>query len=115
MIPDSVLGAKLDRETAGVASGVGGSALTSDGRETGSRFDLGTNLGEKLRASEVRDVVSDFENTVGSSSLGVNDTLGNTFTIKVGETEKRKRCGSATLSAVRDGGVKMQPRTHRSS
>jgi hypothetical protein len=86
MVPVSVLGAELDRETTGVTSGIGGSTLTSDGRETSGRADLGADLCEELGAREVRNVVGDFEGTVSSSSLGVDDTLGYTFTIEVSET-----------------------------
>jgi len=85
LVPVSVLGTKLDGETTRVTGGIGRSTLTSNSRES-SGADLGTDFGEELGAGEVRDVVSNFEGTVSSSSLSVNDTFGNTFAIKVCES-----------------------------
>lgn len=75
MIPVALLRANLDGETARIACRVGRTTLATDGREARGRARLVADLAEELGARQVRDVIGDLEDAVGSATLGVDDTL----------------------------------------
>jgi len=107
VIPVSFLRSQLDRETTRVTSGIGRSTLPSDSRETSGGADLGSDLREEFGASQVGDVVGNFESSMSSCSLGVNDTLGDTLSVEVSEgidqvevLKEERSLSSSTLSGV---------------
>ena len=83
VVPVSLGGSELDGETSRISSGVGGSGLSSDGGESSRGGDLVSNLGEEFRNAEIGNVVGDLEFSVRSRSLGVDDSLGDSLSVKV--------------------------------
>lgn len=106
-VPVTFLRPQLDGETTGVTSGVGRSRLATDGGEAdgGTNF-LANTLEEGLRR-DVAEVVGDLEVTMGSGTLGVDDTLWDTLTIEVSKEidvmevlEKKRAEGAGALSGI---------------
>lgn len=84
-VPVTLLGVELDGETTGIAGSIGRTLLTSDGRETGEERGALADTVQELGLGELGDVVGNLKVTMGSSSLGVDNTLGDTLTVKVGQ------------------------------
>ena len=84
-IPVALFRVKLDREASRVASSVGRPLLTSNSGEASGALGLLADLAEKISRADVGDVVSDFKLAKGTSPFGVDDTLGNPFSVKVCE------------------------------
>lgn len=82
-VPVTFISPELDTETARVAGQVRSSALTADGRETNTDGALLVLGGEDVCHAEVVKRVGCLVETVGSTTLGVNDTLGNTLAVEV--------------------------------
>jgi hypothetical protein len=74
-IPVPLCCTDLDRESARVASRVGGTTLTADGREAGGDPSGGADLFKELGARQVADVVGNGEGAVGTRPFGVDDPL----------------------------------------
>ena len=101
-VPVTLLGVKLDGETARITGGVGRSLLTSDGGETSEQGSALANAVQELSLGELGDVVSDLEVSVGSSTLGVDNTLGDTLTVKVGQLVKEGKVLEEAIRVNRD-------------
>lgn len=77
------LGLHLDRETTRVTSSVWRTRFTTDGGETGSDWAFFANVGEDAGQTNVFERISALEDTVGASTLGVDNTLRNALSIEV--------------------------------
>jgi len=104
----ALLSTDLDGETSGVAGGIGRAALATDGGETDGHLGLGSDILEELDCGDIREGVSRLEVTVGSGTLGVDDTLGNAFSVEVSEKidvveilEKERPVDASALSGIR--------------
>jgi len=83
-VPVTFARLELDRESTGITVSVGRTGLSTDGRESSGQGDLGS-LFEHVGETEVLESIGTFENSVSSTSLGVNNTLGNPLSVKVTE------------------------------
>lgn len=83
-VPVALLGLELDGETTGVTGVVAGARLATDGGEADGDGALGALLEETGNAEVVEGVGTD-PLAVGTRALGVDDTLGDTLAVKVGE------------------------------
>lgn len=83
-VPVALLSPELDGETTRVASKIGAAALTTNGRETDGDGALLALLEDVREAQVVQRLGSPIE-TVGTTALGVDYTLGNTLAVEVGE------------------------------
>lgn len=81
----SLVGVELGGETSGVSSSIGGSLLSSNGGESSEGLGLLTDLGQEIGAVEVGDIVSDLELSVSTGSLSVDNSLGDSLSVEVGE------------------------------
>ena len=72
-------------EATGITSGVGRPRLATDSGETDSGSSTGTDFLEESGAGEITNVVGHFEVTVGTSALGVDNTLGNSLAVEMGK------------------------------
>jgi hypothetical protein len=81
----TVLGVEFDGKSSWVTVAVVCSTFSSNGRETQECWSTLTNLVEELSFSVFGNIVSDFEISMSSSTLGVDDSLGNTLTVEVGK------------------------------
>jgi len=111
-VPVALFGIEAQREPAHVALGVGGSALTRDGRESEECLGLLADLGERLGLGISRDVVGDGQRAVGAGTLGVLAALGNALAVLVGKLLEQKeifeqhraaRAGGDAVLIVGDG------------
>lgn len=84
IVPVALRGAELDGKATGVTVVVVGPRLATDSGEADGDGALGALL-EDVGDTEVAEVVGTFPFTVGSSTLGVDDTLGDTLPVKVGK------------------------------
>ncbi len=71
-IPVAFVSAKLDRETTGIASGVGRARFATDSRETNGSADFGAGRGQELVGGYVGEIMGNFEDTMRSSAFGVD-------------------------------------------
>jgi len=76
---------QLDGEASWVTGGVGGAGLATDGRESDGDRAFEALVGEAVCEADVLERLCALENTVGSGSLGVDDTLRDALSIKVRE------------------------------
>jgi hypothetical protein len=81
----TLLSPQLDSKPTRVTSGVSRTRLATDSGEANGCTAFGTRLLEELDSADVRERVSQLEETVGTGTFGVYDTLGDTLTIKVSE------------------------------
>jgi len=97
----SFFSADFDGKTTRIAGGIGRTRFTTDCRETDSCFGFCADLSislvpmftgnrggyllEERSAGKVTNIMGYFEVTVGSSTLGMYNTLWDTFPVKVGE------------------------------
>lgn len=99
----ALLGVELSCKATRITSSVRGTHLTTDGGETSKSTGLLADAIEESGLGEVGDIVSDLKVPKGTRSLGVDNSLGNTLTIKVREQVnqvvvlKEKRPRSANL------------------
>jgi hypothetical protein len=107
-VPVTFFSLKLNGKASRIASGISGTGLSTYGRESdGGANLLPSSLEEGLR-SDVAEVMGNLEVSMGTCTLGVDDTLGDTLTIKVGEEvdvvevlEKEGSVESSLLSGIR--------------
>lgn len=78
-------GVELDGKTTRISESLGAATLVDDGGETNNDGSLDTGSSEKISTSEVGDVVSDFEETFGTGTSGMNNPLRDPFPVEVGE------------------------------
>ena len=112
-VPVTLISVELDGETTGITSAVGRTLLATDGRETGETLGLLANGLEHVDDSDVADVISDLELAIGASTLGMNDTLWNSLSVKVcqkvNQVEVLKQQRAVTANALR--GLRVEDRT----
>mmetsp|Transcript_39289 Transcript_39289/g.51410 ORF Transcript_39289/g.51410 Transcript_39289/m.51410 type:complete len:217 (-) Transcript_39289:43-693(-) len=81
----ALLGVVLDSEATGVAVAVVGTALAGDGREAKEDRSSLADCVHEGGLTEGRDVVGDFDVSVGTSALRVDDSLGDSLAGEVSE------------------------------
>jgi hypothetical protein len=81
-IPVTLRSPELDTEATRVTGQIGSTALATDGRETDGDRALMALL-EDVRQADIIEAIGSPVETVGSSTLGVNDTLRNTLAVEV--------------------------------
>ncbi|KAH3669350.1 hypothetical protein OGAPHI_001471 [Ogataea philodendri] len=79
----SVLGVELGSKSSWVSGRVCRTFLTTDGGESGENSGLLTNSVQELGGTHIGDVISDFENTVGTRTLGMDNSLWNSFSVEM--------------------------------
>src|SRR5699024_11650678 len=84
-VPVAFVGVKTQSKATDVTLGVGRSALTGHGGESGKHLGLLADLGEDRGLGVPRDVLSDGEGAKGAGALGVHTPLGDDLTVEVGE------------------------------
>ena len=84
-VPVAFLGVELAGETSGISLGIGGTFLASDGGETQEHGGSLADGVKELGLAELGDVVGHFEITMSTSTLGVDDSLRDSFTVEVGQ------------------------------
>lgn len=84
-IPVSFFSVEFDSETSWISLGISRSLLTSDSGESGEDGGSLTNSVEELCLAVFGNIRSDFEITVSTSTLGVDDSFWDSFTIEVGD------------------------------
>ena len=75
----SFLGVELNGKTTRVTGGVGRALLTTNGREANNSLGLLADLVEHVHAGEVSDVVGDLELAIGTGTLGMDNSLGDSL------------------------------------
>jgi len=105
-VPVALIGSELDGETTWVTSAIVRTRLTTDSRESDSDGTLLASLEDVGKADVVKRLGGLVE-TVSSTTLGVNNTLWNAFTVEVGEKvhqvevlEKQRSVLTDSLSLV---------------
>jgi hypothetical protein len=79
------LGVELNSESTGVSDGIRSTSLTSDSGETEEARSALTNLVEEVGLGKFRHITGDFKVAVGSSSLSMDDSLGNSLSVEMSE------------------------------
>lgn len=69
--------------TSGVSGRVCRARLTTDGRESGDTLGLLANAVQHVDGGDIADVVGNFELSVSTGALGVDDALWDTLAVKV--------------------------------
>ena len=82
-IPNAIIGVELHGEAARIASSISRTALTADSRETNSHWRALLDLLKDLGGDVFGDVMSDFQITKSTDTLGVHNTFGNALTIEM--------------------------------
>lgn len=70
-------GVELDGETTRISNGFGAPPFMNDGGETNDDRSLDTRCPEEVGTGEVSDIVSAFEEALGTGTPGMNNTLWN--------------------------------------
>lgn len=104
----SFLGPELDGESSRVSSYIWRTRLATDGGESDRDVARGTIL-EDLGLGEMRNTLGDLECSVSSTTLGVDDSLWNSLSVKVREQvdqvvvvgQEERTLGSYSLRSVR--------------
>lgn len=97
-VPVALTGAELDGEATGVTSIVARARLSTDGREADGEGALRSLL-EQVGNAEVGEVLSALPLAVGTGTLGVDDTLGDTLAVEVGEEVWRTLVSCSRIAA----------------
>ena len=84
-VPVALFGAELDGEPARVAGVVVGTAFAADGGEADGDGTFFAFRGEDVCEAEVVEGVGGSVVAVGAAAFGVDDSLGDSFAVKVGE------------------------------
>ena len=84
-VPVAFFGVELQGKAADVALGIGRTAFTGHGGETGKHLGFLANLAKDFRTGVLGDVVGDGEGTERAGTFGVHAPLRNNFAHKVGE------------------------------
>ena len=84
-VPVAFFGVELQGKTADIALGIGCTALTGHGGETGKHLGFLADFAENLRTGVFRDVVGDGERTKCAGAFGVHAPLRNDLAHEVGE------------------------------
>jgi len=84
-IPVTFFGVEFDSKTSGISFGIGRTLFTTDSGESGED---GSSLSEGVQEFSLAvlgDVIGDFEITVSAGTLGVDDSFGDSFSVKTGK------------------------------
>lgn len=81
----SLLGVKLDGKASWVSDGICSSSLTSDGGESEEEWGLLANLVEEGSLGELGHILGNLEDSVGTRSFGMDNSLWNSLSIEVSE------------------------------
>jgi hypothetical protein len=76
-------GVEFDCKSTRIAESFRGTAFVDYSGETDDDRGLDTRGTEKVGAGEMRDIVGDFEEALGGSATGVDDTFRDTLTVKL--------------------------------
>jgi len=76
---------ELNGKASGISNAVSRSSLTSDSRESQEERGSLSDRIQELSLCEFSNIVSHFEVAVGTGSLGVDDSLGDSLSVKLGE------------------------------
>jgi hypothetical protein len=85
-VPVTPVGLVLDSETSGVSSSVGRASLTTNGRKSHGGGAFVANLLEGLGVCDVGDVIGHLKVAMGSSSVGMDDSLGDSLSVEMGQS-----------------------------
>ena len=109
-VPVALISPELDTEATRVAGQVRSTTLTADGREADTDGALLALGGEHVCHAEVIERIGCPVETVGTTTLGVDDTLGNTLAVEVRKQidqvvvlEEKRAVLAGTLCLVRVG------------
>jgi len=98
----TLLGVEFDGKTSGVSIAVVRTTLTSNSGEASEDGGSLTNILEEFSLGELRNIVSKFKVTMSTSTLGVDNSLGNTLSVEVSELvnkmevlEKKRTSGAS--------------------
>lgn len=83
-IPIAFFSIELDGETTGITFGISGTLFTTDGGESGEDGSSLADGFEDLSLAELGDVVGDFQITPSTSTLGMDDSFRDSFSVEVG-------------------------------
>lgn len=83
-IPIAFFSVELNGETTRVTFGISRTLFTTDSGESGEDRSSLTNGFEDLSLAILGNVMSDFEVTPSTSTLGMDDSFGDSFSVKVG-------------------------------
>ena len=78
-------GVEFDGEPSWVSNGVGETSLTCDSGESKEQWCLLADSIQKVGFGPLRYILGDFEDSMGSSTLGVNNSLRNSLSVEVGK------------------------------
>lgn len=78
-IPIAFLCVEFDGEAAGITGGIGRALFSTNSREACDAVGFLANSIKHVDGGDVGDVVSDFKDTISTSTLGMDDTLGDTL------------------------------------
>lgn len=84
-IPIALVGPELDAEASRIASAVVGTGLATDGGEADSNGAFLAGDAEDIGLAQVFHGLGALEGTMGTTALGVDDSLGNPFAVEVGD------------------------------
>jgi hypothetical protein len=84
-IPVTFFSVELDGETSGISFGISRTLFTTNSGESSEDRSSLSNSVQKFGLAELGDVVSDFEVTVSTGTLGVDDSFGDSFSVETGE------------------------------
>ena len=110
-IPVAFFSPEFDGETSRVSSTVVRSRFATDGRKADSNWTFIACLGKDVGKAEIIERLGAFEGTVCTAALGVDDALGDTLSVEVGDEvdevevleEERAVCtGTLCFVRVRD-------------
>ena len=81
----TLLGVELNGKTSWVSNSIWGTSLTSNSGESQEAWGLLTNFVKELGLGELGDILGDFHDTVSSSSLSMDNSLWDSFSIEMSE------------------------------
>ena len=84
-IPVTFFGVKFDCKSSWISIGIGSSSFSCDSGESSENWSFLSNGIEDFRLGVFGDIMGDFEVSMSSCSLGMDDSFGDTFSIEVGE------------------------------
>ena len=106
-VPVALFSSELDRETSRVSGTVGGAGFATDGGEANGDWALFAFFAEDVGNAEVVQWLGALEGPMSTAALGVDDSLGNAFTVEMGEKvdqmevlKKQWTVGTDTLGLV---------------
>jgi len=81
----TILSIELDGKTSGISVAIVGTTLTGNSGEAGENGSSLANVLKEFGLGELRNIMSKFKVTMGTSTLGVDNSLRNTLSVEVSE------------------------------